>query len=110
MTHEIGKDRIFYALEDRILSIMDRILFIIDRILFVDDRIVYAKDCIFFARTVYFQGPFTLLFRTVYFTTYSANRINRTISKMKISFLESKVPLVWHGLRKRNIYMPLVWH
>ena len=55
MTHEIGKDRIFYALEDRILSIMDRILFIIDRILFADDRIVYAKDRIFYARTVYFQ-------------------------------------------------------
>ena len=52
MTHEIGKDRIFYALEDRILSIMDRILFIIDRILFVDDCIVYWDRLL--SRTLYF--------------------------------------------------------
>ena len=41
ITHEIGKDRIFYALEDRILSIMDRILFVDDRILSSQDRLLY---------------------------------------------------------------------
>ena len=34
MTHEIGKDRTFYALEDRILSVDDGILSIQDRVLY----------------------------------------------------------------------------
>ena len=68
-------------LEDRILSTNDPIiLFEKDRILFGKDRIHFVKDSIVYAetvrsghncilsRTVYFQGPYTLLFMTVYFT------------------------------------------
>ena len=41
-----------------------------DRIFSAQDRIFSART-VYFAKTVYFQGPYILLFRTVYFTTQS---------------------------------------
>ena len=43
------------------------LLFEKDRIFLNNDRI-FSNKTVYFTRTVYFQGPYILLFRTVYFT------------------------------------------
>ena len=59
---------IFSKKTDRIFSALDRIFSADDRTFSADDRIFSART-VYFIKTVYFQGPYILLFGTVYFTT-----------------------------------------